>query len=84
MIFMRGILFPKTHTVWSMSGEIFSVQIQNPEIDCSRDLNHDEDVYGKDAHMFCPERHLDDKGKLKPLPVGTKDEGHCTFGFGRR
>ncbi|KAF8992112.1 cytochrome P450 [Cyathus striatus] len=39
-------------------------------------LNHDKNVYGEDADLFRPERHLQDE-KLK-------EEGHITYGFGRR
>ncbi|KZT29047.1 cytochrome P450 [Neolentinus lepideus HHB14362 ss-1] len=47
-------------------------------------LNHDPRVYGADAHHFNPARHLDGNGQLLPGPVDTKDEGHVTYGFGRR
>ncbi|KAF5384030.1 hypothetical protein D9757_006947 [Collybiopsis confluens] len=47
-------------------------------------MNRDIDVYGPDAHIFKPERHLDIEGNLKPALPGTKNEGHHTFGFGRR
>ncbi|KAJ8507836.1 hypothetical protein ONZ45_g9819 [Pleurotus djamor] len=47
-------------------------------------LNHDTSVYGPDVADFRPERFLDDEGKLGPLPTDTKDEGHVTYGFGRR
>jgi cytochrome P450 len=46
--------------------------------------NHDRAVFGDDADEFRPERHLDDKGELKPGPIETNQEGHSTFGFGRR
>jgi len=47
-------------------------------------MNSDPEVYGPDAHEFKPERHLNENGQLKPSPVETKDEGHITYGFGRR
>lgn len=47
-------------------------------------MNRDPDVYGEDVGLFKPERHLDADGKLKPSPADTKDEGHVTYGFGRR
>ncbi|KAJ8514323.1 hypothetical protein ONZ45_g8132 [Pleurotus djamor] len=48
-------------------------------------LNHDPDVYGDDSYEFRPERFLDSEGKIMtPTAVDTKDEGHVTFGFGRR
>ncbi|KAK7056377.1 hypothetical protein VNI00_002931 [Paramarasmius palmivorus] len=43
-------------------------------------MNHDPEVYGPDADDFVPERYLDEDGKM----IDTKDEGHLTFGFGRR
>ena len=46
--------------------------------------NHDRAIFGDDADEFRPERHLDDKGELSPGPVETNQEGHSTFGFGRR
>jgi cytochrome P450 len=46
--------------------------------------NRDPDVYGPDADAFNPSRHLDEMGRLKPAPPDTKDEGHVSFGFGRR
>lgn len=48
-------------------------------------INRDPEIFGPDAHHFNPARHLDEKtGTLKPGPPGTKDEGHVSFGFGRR
>ncbi|VDC04596.1 unnamed protein product [Peniophora sp. CBMAI 1063] len=46
--------------------------------------NRDPSVYGDDADIFRPERHLTDDGQLKPAPPVTKDHGHVSFGFGRR
>ncbi|VDB89774.1 unnamed protein product [Peniophora sp. CBMAI 1063] len=46
--------------------------------------NQDRAVYGDDAHVFNPERHLDQSGQLAPAPAFTKDHGHVSFGFGRR
>ncbi|KAI0053639.1 cytochrome P450 [Auriscalpium vulgare] len=40
--------------------------------------------YGADAHMFEPARHLNVRGEMAPAPADTHDEGHVTFGFGRR
>ncbi|KAF9040485.1 cytochrome P450, partial [Hymenopellis radicata] len=47
-------------------------------------MNRDINVYGPDAHLFKPERHLDSNGNLKPAFARTKNESHNTFGFGRR
>ena len=46
--------------------------------------NHDRAIFGDDADEFRPERHLDDKGELGPGPIETNQEGHASFGFGRR
>ncbi|KAI0027904.1 cytochrome P450 [Vararia minispora EC-137] len=46
--------------------------------------NADTDLYGADATLFNPDRYLDEKGQLKPSPPDTKDEGHISYGFGRR
>ncbi|GJJ12687.1 hypothetical protein Clacol_006931 [Clathrus columnatus] len=48
-------------------------------------LNHDQNVYGSDAATFRPERYLSENGQLNLTgSQETKDEGHSTFGFGRR
>ncbi|KAI0027577.1 cytochrome P450 [Vararia minispora EC-137] len=46
--------------------------------------NMDTEIYGADAALFNPDRYLDEKGRLKPSPPETKDEGHISYGFGRR
>ncbi|KAI0034635.1 cytochrome P450 [Vararia minispora EC-137] len=46
--------------------------------------NLDPDLYGDDAHAFNPARFLDENGKLRPTLPDTFDEGHVSFGFGRR
>lgn len=47
-------------------------------------LNRDPDIYGADAAHFNPARFLDKKGEIAPGPTETKEEGHVTYGFGRR
>ncbi|KAJ7108037.1 cytochrome P450 [Mycena crocata] len=48
-------------------------------------MNRATDVYGPDANAFRPERFLDANGELGPIHFNTnKEEGHVTFGFGRR
>ncbi|KAJ7703909.1 cytochrome P450 [Mycena rosella] len=47
-------------------------------------LNRDPEVYGPDAHLFNPSRYLDKEGNLTVVGAETKDEGHHSFGFGRR
>ena len=48
------------------------------------ELNRDPDIYGEDAAHFNPARYLDANGEIAPGPPDTKEEGHVTFGFGRR
>ncbi|EEB88897.1 hypothetical protein MPER_13076 [Moniliophthora perniciosa FA553] len=47
-------------------------------------MNHDTATYGPDPDVFRPERFLNEDGTHKPSPPDTKDEGHYSFGFGRR
>ncbi|KAI0300590.1 cytochrome P450 [Multifurca ochricompacta] len=47
-------------------------------------LNRDPEIYGADAAHFNPARFLDREGELAPCPPETKEEGHVTYGFGRR
>ncbi|KAF8989959.1 cytochrome P450 [Cyathus striatus] len=48
-------------------------------------INRDPEVYGSDVEEFRPERYLDaSTGKLLAVTGGGKDEGHVSFGFGRR
>ncbi|KAN0132230.1 Cytochrome P450 [Lactarius tabidus] len=47
-------------------------------------LNRDPEIYGADAAHFNPARFLDANGEVAPCPPETKEEGHVTYGFGRR
>ena len=44
------------------------------------EINRDINVYGPDAHVFNPGRHLDRGGQLLRGLSSTKDENHYTFG----
>ena len=46
--------------------------------------NLDPAVYGDDAALFDPSRHLNPDGRLAPSPPDTQDEGHIVYGFGKR
>jgi len=47
-------------------------------------INRDPEVYGKNAAHFEPARHLDATGEIAPGASGVKEEGHVSYGFGRR
>jgi cytochrome P450 len=46
-------------------------------------LNFNPEVYGSNAADFDPGRYLDEKGQVKMVVEG-REEGHMSFGFGRR
>ena len=46
--------------------------------------HHDQALYGDDAAMFNPGRFLDANGKIVTGPPEARDDGHSTYGFGRR
>jgi cytochrome P450 len=47
-------------------------------------MNRDPEVYGEHAAHFDPARYLDANGDIAPAIPGTRDEGHVSYGFGRR
>ncbi|KAI0254606.1 cytochrome P450 [Lactifluus subvellereus] len=47
-------------------------------------LNRDPEIYGVDAAHFNPARFLDKNGDVTSLAPESKEEGHVTYGFGRR
>ncbi|KAJ6477497.1 cytochrome P450, partial [Mycena vulgaris] len=47
-------------------------------------IHRDRALYGDDAEVFNPARHLDSTGKLASAVPRTKGESHVTFGFGTR
>jgi len=48
-----------------------------------RVLNSRTEVFGSNAAEFDPSRYLDKEGRVKGQ-VGGKEEGHVSFGYGRR
>jgi cytochrome P450 len=47
-------------------------------------INHDPEIYGKNAVHYDPARYLDANGDLAHGPSDTKEKGHVSCGFGRR
>jgi cytochrome P450 len=47
-------------------------------------MNRDPEIYGENAAHFVPARHLDANGDIAPGPSDTKEDGHVSYGFGRR
>jgi cytochrome P450 len=48
-------------------------------------MNHDPEIYGASAEMFDPARYLDNAaGEVFESDANLKDDGHVTYGFGRR
>ena len=47
-------------------------------------LNRDPEIYGPDAAHFNPARFLDANGEVTSCAPETREEGHVTYGFGRR
>ncbi len=50
-------------------------------------MNRDPEIYGENAAHFDPARYLDASGLsggIAPGPPDTKEEGHVSYGFGRR
>ena len=48
-----------------------------------RVLNSEPEVFGSNGADFDPARYLDENGQVKNL-MEAREEGHVTFGFGRR
>ncbi|KAF5374224.1 hypothetical protein D9758_004661 [Tetrapyrgos nigripes] len=46
-------------------------------------MNHDPTIF-PDHDEFRPERFLDETGTVHVVPADTRNQGHVTFGFGRR
>jgi cytochrome P450 len=46
-------------------------------------MNRDSTIY-PDYDEFRPERFLDETGTVDVIPPDTHEQGHVTFGFGRR
>ncbi|VDC01481.1 unnamed protein product [Peniophora sp. CBMAI 1063] len=48
------------------------------------EMNREPELFGPNTKHFDPARYLDDKGRLLVDPPGAREDGHFTFGFGRR
>ncbi|KAF8463377.1 cytochrome P450 [Russula ochroleuca] len=47
-------------------------------------MNRDPEVYGQNTEDFDPARYLDATGEIAPGESHTREEGHFSYGFGRR
>ena len=47
-------------------------------------INRDPEVYGENAEHFDPARHLETDGDVTPSLSDVREEGHVSYGFGRR
>ena len=47
-------------------------------------MHRDREMFGEDVESFRPERYIDSNGCLISGFSESKEEGHFTFGFGRR
>ena len=47
-------------------------------------MNRDPEVYGENAEHFDPARHLETDPDIAPSSLDVREEGHVSYGFGRR
>jgi len=47
-------------------------------------MNRDPEIFGKNTERFDPARYLDASGDLAPGMSEIKEQGHFSYGFGRR
>jgi cytochrome P450 len=47
-------------------------------------VNPGLEIYGENAAHFNPARHPDASKDVVPGPLDAKEEGHISYGFGRR
>ena len=47
-------------------------------------MNHDPETFGKNTEHFDPTRYLDSSGDIAPGVSDIKEQGHFSYGFGRR
>jgi cytochrome P450 len=47
-------------------------------------MNHDPEIFGKDAEHFNPARYLDASGQVAPVISDLRKDGHFSYGFGNR
>ena len=44
------------------------------------EMNHDPSTFGDDAHLFNPNRFLDEKGEMLSSLSGAREDGHYSYG----
>jgi hypothetical protein len=47
-------------------------------------MNRDPEIFGSNTEHFDPARYLDASGDIAPGMADIKEQGHFTYGFGRR
>jgi cytochrome P450 len=47
-------------------------------------MNHDPEIFGKNAEHFEPGRYLDASGHIAPVISDLRKDGHFSYGFGNR
>uniref|UniRef100_A0A0W0GB59 Cytochrome p450 n=1 Tax=Moniliophthora roreri TaxID=221103 RepID=A0A0W0GB59_MONRR len=82
--FMKATTSQKVAGLYQTYCEPFTSSNSDPLMNDTSAMNHDPATYGQDPDVFRPERFLNEDGTHKESPPDTKDEGHYSFGFGRR
>lgn len=75
------ILTGDTQDVWCIEKLIPKGTILLPN---AWGINHDPEIFGPDAHLFNPARHLDMDTDDVEIGFAYVKEGHVIYGFGRR
>uniref|UniRef100_A0A0W0G888 Cytochrome p450 n=1 Tax=Moniliophthora roreri TaxID=221103 RepID=A0A0W0G888_MONRR len=82
--FTKAITSQKVAGLYQTYCEVFAPSNSDSLTNDISAMNHDPATYGQDPDVFRPERFLNEDGAHKESPPDTKDEGHYSFGFGRR